>query len=419
MNKKITIIGAGVAGLSAAIYLHRKGYTVQILEASDRAGGRIKTDIVDGFRLDHGFQVLLTAYPEAKALLDYEALKLKRFLPGATVLYDGGQFDIADPFRRPSATFSTLFAPVGNLKDKINTLSLKIRLLKKSISEIFNQTQTTTRIHLSNYGFSNKMIDRFYGPFFSGIFLENNLETSNRMFDFVMKMFSEGDAAIPSLGMEEIPKQLIALLPANSIVYNTKVSKIEGNKVETEDGRMFMADKIVIATEASSGLAKQYLNVDQTQALTVTNIYFETPNAPSTKAIVILNASTNRKWVNNITVLTNLSKAYGPDDRSLISVSCNGLFELDDHTLAQNMKNELKPWFGDQVLSWKMIKSYRIKYGLPKLQDMNNETNSDRFKISDILYICGDHLLNGSINAAMGSGRMVADLIEKDFDGKM
>jgi phytoene dehydrogenase-like protein len=416
MNKNITIIGAGVAGLSAAIYLHRKGYNVQILEASDRAGGRIKTDIVDGFRLDHGFQVLLTAYPEAQALLDYEALQLKRFLPGATVLYDGGQFDIADPFRRPSATFSTLFAPVGSIGDKIKTLTLKIRLLKKSISDIFSQTSTTTKNHLIDYGFSNKMIDRFYGPFFSGIFLENNLETSNRMFDFVMKMFSEGDAAIPSLGMEEIPKQLVALLPANSIMYNTKVSKIIGNQIETEDRRIFSSDKIIIATEASSFLAKQYLNTDQTQAHSVTNIYFEAPKAPTSQAIVVLNASTNRKWVNNVTVLTNLSKAYGPDDRSLISVSCNGLLELDDNVLAQNMKNELKTWFGNQVATWKLIKSYRIKYALPKLADMQNETTPDRFKISDNLYICGDHLLNGSINAAMGSGRMVAELIEQDFN---
>jgi protoporphyrinogen oxidase len=415
MNKKITIIGAGVAGLSAAIYLHRKGYTVQILEASDRAGGRIKTDIVDGFRLDHGFQVLLTAYPEAQALLDYEALELKRFLPGATVLYDGGQFNIADPFRRPSATFSTLFAPVGSLSDKIKTLTLKIRLLKKSISDIFSQTSTTTKKYLIDYGFSNKMIDRFYGPFFSGIFLENNLETSNRMFDFVMKMFSEGDAAIPALGMEEIPKQLASLLPANTIIFNTKVSKIVGNQIEAEDGRIFTGDKIILATEATSILAKQYLKEDKILAHSVTNIYFEAPKAPTSQAIVILNASANRKWVNIITVLTNLSKDYGPKDKSLISVSCNGLIELEDYFLAENMKNELKPWFGDQVLSWKMLKSYRIKYALPKLADMKNETSQDQFKISDKLYICGDHLLNGSINAAMGSGRMVADLIEQDF----
>ena len=139
MKPKIIIIGAGIAGLSAAVYLHRKGFDIQILEASDSAGGRIKTDIVDGFRLDHGFQVLLTAYPEAVALLDYKALNLKAFLPGATVLHDGGIFEIADPFRRPSATFATVFAPVGSLKDKINTFVLKLKLLRKSIKTIFSQ----------------------------------------------------------------------------------------------------------------------------------------------------------------------------------------------------------------------------------------------------------------------------------------
>lgn len=124
MKPKITIIGAGISGLTAAVYLHKSGFEVSILEASDRAGGRIKTDVINGYRLDQGFQVLLTEYPECKAILNYEKLNLKRFLPGATVLYDGGQFEIADPFRRPSATFATLFAPVGSIKDKINTLFL-------------------------------------------------------------------------------------------------------------------------------------------------------------------------------------------------------------------------------------------------------------------------------------------------------
>jgi phytoene dehydrogenase-like protein len=179
MKPNVTIIGAGISGLTAAVYLHQKGYQVQILEASDRAGGRIKTDLVQGFRLDRGFQVLLTEYPETKALLDYNTLNLKRFLPGATVLYDGGQFEIADPFRRPSALFATLFAPVGSLKDKINTFFLKNKLVNLSIAEIFKQPEIETVAQLKKYGFSSKMIDRFFKPFFSGIFLENNLKTSN------------------------------------------------------------------------------------------------------------------------------------------------------------------------------------------------------------------------------------------------
>ena len=245
MKPTVTIIGAGIAGLTAAVYLHKSGFKVKIIEATDRAGGRIKTDKVDGFLLDHGFQVFLDSYPEAKVLLDYKTLNLKKFLPGATVLYDGGQFEIADPFRRPSALFATLFAPVGSIKDKINTLFLKYKLLKISVADLFVQKEQSTLKQLSDYGFSHKMIDRFYKPFFSGIFLENELTTSNRMFDFIMKMFSEGNATLPELGMEEIPKQLVALLPDNSIVYNTKVLAIDNNIITTENGLEFKSDKII------------------------------------------------------------------------------------------------------------------------------------------------------------------------------
>ena len=413
MNPKITIIGAGISGLSAAVYLHRKGFEIQILEASDRAGGRIKTDIVDGFRLDHGFQVLLTAYPEAKSLLDYKALNLKAFLPGATILHDGGIFEIADPFRRPSATFATIFAPVGSLKDKINTFVLKLKLLRKSIPEIFNQPEKTSLAQLQNYGFSEKMINLFYKPFFSGIFLENDLKTPNRMFDFVMKMFSEGDATIPELGMEEIPKQLVNMLPTNSILYNTKVSKIENNTIFCEDGNSFKADKIIIATEATS-FVKDYIPVLKTKSHGVTNIYFEASVPPTSKAVVILNASANKKYVNNITILTNVSKAYASKGKVLISVSVNGIPAENDLELANLMKTEIQPWFAE-AKNWIFIKAYRINYGLPNLDTLSDEIDSSQFKIKENIYVCGDFMLNGSLNAAMKSGRLVAELIASEL----
>ena len=413
MKPTITIIGAGISGLTAAVYLHQKGYKVQILEASERAGGRIKTDIIDGFRLDRGFQVLLTEYPETKALLDYNILNLKRFLPGATVLYDRGQFEIADPFRRPTALFATLFAPVGNLKDKINTLFLKNKLVKITISAIFKQPETDTISQLKNYGFSSKMINRFYKPFFSGIFLENDLKTSSNMFDFVMKMFSEGDAAIPELGMEEIPKQLVAMLPENSIQYNVKVSEIENNKIICENGTTLEADKIIIATEAI-GLAGNYISKTKQNFHQVTTMYFEASIAPTQKAVVVLNASKDKKWVNNLTVLSNISNEYAPKGKVLISISYKGIPAIDDATLSENMKAELKQWYGNQVNYWKLLKTYRINYALPNQEKVSNEVSNSEIKINDNLFICGDHLLNGSINAAMKSGRMVAELIARN-----
>ena len=411
MKQDVIIIGAGLAGLSAAVHLHRQGRKVLILESTDRAGGRIKTDSHNGFLLDRGFQVLLTAYPESKSLLNYAALNLKKMLPGATVLYDEGQFEIADPFRRPSAALATLIAPVGTLKDKLKTLWLKNRLQKLSIEEIFQQPEQTTRKQLAEYGFSPKMIERFYAPFLSGIFLENDLSTSRRMFDFVMKMFSDGDVAVPALGMEEIPKQLVSMLPEGSIRCNTPVTKIEEKRVITADGTIFEANQILLATNANS-LSQSFFPKQKMTSHQVTNVYFEADEAPTQKAVVILNASKNKKWVNNMTVMSNVSSAYAPKGKVLISVSYNGIPTLDDAALAENMKQELKKWYGEKVNNWKMLKAYRIEYALPTQESVRNEIPTTEIKISDTLFVCGDNLLNGSINAAMKTGRLAAEAMK-------
>jgi phytoene dehydrogenase-like protein len=417
MNPTITIIGAGISGLSVGLHLHRKGFDVKIIEASDRVGGRIKTDVLDGFRLDRGFQVLLTAYPEAKQLLDYDALQLKTFLPGATVLYDGGQFEIADPFRRPSALLATAFAPVGSLKDKFNTFILKNKLIAKSVEGIFAQPQKSSLEQLRDYGFSIKMINRFFKPFFSGIFLENNLTTPNRMFDFVMKMFSEGDAAVPALGMEEIPKQLASQLPSDCFTFNTKVVDIKENTIYTNSGAEIQSDIIIIATEATELISK-FKSTVETKHHSVTNVYFEATVAPTNKAVVILNASAKEKIVNNVTVMTNVSASYATADKVLISVSCNGILKLNDQELAQKIKTELQPWFGNQVANWSHLKTYKVNYALPNLAVLKDDLTATDMKISDTLYCCGDHLMNGSINAAMKSGRLLADLIVEEHNTK-
>ena len=411
MKHDVIIIGAGLSGLTAAVHLHRQGRKVLILEASDRAGGRIKTDSHEGFLLDRGFQVLLTAYPETQALLNYKDLQLKKMLPGATVLYDGGIFEIADPLRRPSAALATLFAPVGTLKDKMNTLWLKNKLQKLTIEAIFEQPEQTTQKQLAEYGFSPKMIQRFYAPFLSGIFLENDLQTSRRMFDFVMKMFSDGDVAVPALGMEEIPKQLVSMLPAGTIECNTKVTAVDGNKVTTADGTILEANQILLATSANK-LTQQFFPNQKMTSHQVTNLYFEAQEAPTKKAVVVLNASTQKKWVNNLTVLSNVSEAYAPKGKVLISVSYNGIPTIDDATLAESMKDELKQWYGHKVSSWKMLKGYRIEYALPTQESVRNDIAASEIKISNVLYICGDNLLNGSINAAMKTGRLAAEAMQ-------
>ena len=187
-DTKIYIIGGGVSGLIAAKVLEDSGFYPIIIEASERVGGRVKTDIIDGYQLDHGFQVLLTSYPAANKYLDFEMLDLQFLLPGATIFKNQQQKIIGDPLRQLSLLFSTLFSGIGNASDKLRVLRLNQKLKNRSLSEIFSDNEQTTLSYLKDFGFSARIIDDFFKPFFSGIFLESNLDTSSRMFEFVYKM---------------------------------------------------------------------------------------------------------------------------------------------------------------------------------------------------------------------------------------
>ena len=224
---KIHIIGAGVSGLIAAKVLENNGYSPTIIEASKTVGGRVKSDTVQGYQLDHGFQVLLTSYPAAKKYLDLKGLALQELLPGATIFKNEKSQTIGDPLRNLSLLLPTLLASIGNFADKLKILKLNRHLKKKSISAIFKTPETTTLTYLQKLGFSKAMLQDFFKPFFSGIFLEPNLDTSSRMFEFVYKMFGNGFAALPKAGMQAISNQLKDGLKKhnNSVEFSCKRSK--------------------------------------------------------------------------------------------------------------------------------------------------------------------------------------------------
>ncbi len=412
---QVIIIGGGIAGLSAAVYLHKQNISFKLIEANDRVGGRVKTDIINGYRLDHGFQVLLTAYPEAKELLDYSALQLKPLRPGSLILQANGKTaKIGDPARWLGSLFSTVFSGIGTWGDKFKILSLRKDLRAKSIQQIFEQAETTTLQALQNYGFSDSIINQFFKPFFSGIFLEKDLHTSSRMFDFVFKMFSEGEAAIPAKGMEAIPQQLAAQLPTDCILTNQEVIEIDDTAVFTDKGLHLEADKIIFATQASGIIDDFYPNIKEIHHST-TNLYFAADKAPFKDAIIALNAKPNA-LVNNLCVLSEVSSAYAPAGKALISASVVGLANEADENLVQRVKAELKTFFGTSVEQWQFLKSYRIEYALPCTKSVRNALPKDAICLDETLYVCGDHLLNGSLNAAMKSGRLVAELVAKDFE---
>ncbi|PWK79258.1 phytoene dehydrogenase-like protein [Mucilaginibacter oryzae] len=407
-NAEVIIVGAGLAGLTAAKVLKAAGKSVLVLEASDAVGGRVRTDEVDGFLLDRGFQVFLTAYPEAQKHLDYKALDLCKFDPGALILSRDGITELGDPIRRPGSLVSTLFSGAATFADKMRMLRLKLMLSGKRIDEIFSEQEISTTEYLKNKGFSATIMNNFFRPFMTGIFLENHLSTSSRMFEFVFKMFSEGDACIPAKGMGMIPKQLASCLEPHEILFHQNVSAIAGGTVSTTEGVNYEADVVLVATDPlSSPLGDKNSTISYHP---VSNMYFVAGQRPFKQPLIALN-TLPRKLVNNIAVMDRIAPGYAPDGKSLISLSLIGDHSgADKAELQANVISELKFWYPDAV-NWKHLKTYHIKYALPNDDHVVNQPDSKALQLNEQCFVCGDYLMNGSINAAMKSGRLAAEAI--------
>ena len=407
----VLIIGGGLAGLTCARLLHEQGVSFSILEASDWIGGRVRTDIVDGFRLDRGFQVLLTEYPEARALLDYRRLGLYVFEPGALVRCDNRFYEVSDPWRSSGRLLQTLGAPIGTLRDKwrIGRLRRELRLL--SVPQILARRESSTRKALEAYGFSSRMIDRFFRPFYGGIFLDSQLGVSSRMFEFTFKMFAEGDAAVPEKGMQAIPEQLAEGFPAGAVRLKTRVEGIDGTEVRLAGGEILKAGAVVVATDGPSayGLLPESVRLPGSRG--VTCLYFSSPEPPVSRPILIL-ASASRGPVNNLHVASAVVPSYAPPGVALVSVTALGTAIRNDAALETAVRDQLRRWYGSVVKRWRLLRIYRIQHALPFVSGLGAPQSA---RIRPGLYVCGDHRVAPSIQGAMESGRRAARALLKDF----
>ena len=407
MVKKAIVIGAGVAGLTAAYYLEKEGYSIDLIEKSDQIGGRIKTDVVEGFLLDHGFQVLLDAYPECKKILDYRTLALKRFASGAIILHENGsRSKVADPRRDFSSFLPTIMAKMGTVWDKIKLLRLATRLNYNSIENTFSQKEESTIKYLTQ-NFGNEIRQHFFYPFFRGIMLDKELNSSKRVFDFVFKMFGEGYATVPTKGMQAIPEMIAGHLNNTSIRFNTEVKTIVGKQVHTIDHQTLEADVIVIATEANGFVKSISPSINQ-KYVSNTTVYFSSEKDLGTDHFLVLNSKKNA-LVNHLVQMDKVANSYAPKGKHLIACSILGYH--DNSSLIDEIKTELSTWFESDISDWKHLKTYTIRYALPDQSNAINNLTPENAMLNEHTFVGGDHMLNGSINAAMKSGRQVAELI--------
>ncbi len=409
----VIVVGAGLAGLASALRLEEAGLRTLVLEASDGVGGRVRTDRIQGFQLDRGFQVLLTAYREASHVLDFAALNLRAFEPGALVRHGGRFHRVSDPRRRPTELVATLRAEVGSLSDKLRVNRLRSRVQKGSEEDLFARPERSTLEALRDEGFSPAMVERFMRPFLGGILLEPELETSSRMFEFVFRMFSAGDATLPAEGMGAIPGQLADRLPADRISLNVKVDHLTSGGVVLVDGERLEGRAVVVATDGLSA-ARLIPGMPAPRSCSVLCLYYAAESPPDCGRFLALDGEAEGP-VNNLCVPSEVAPSYAPPGNALVSATVLGMSKTSDAELDKAVKVQLERWFGNGVRDWQLLRIYHIYHALPA--QPVGWLRPRPARLAQGLYVCGDHRENASIEGALVSGRKAAEAVIEDLAG--
>jgi phytoene dehydrogenase-like protein len=424
---EVVVVGAGLAGLACARDLVEAGRDVRLLEASDGVGGRVRTDQVDGFLLDRGFQVLLEAYPEVRGRIDLDALELRRFYPGALVRAEGGFHRMADPGLEMGDALRSIGAPVGNLGDKLRVARMRQAMSGGNAERFLDEPAGSTEAFLRKEGFTDQMLDRFFRPFFGGVLLDPGLEVSARLFRYYFRIFSDGATALPARGMGALATELAAPLPAGTLRLNTRVTRVEPGAVETREGHRIEAEAVVVAVEGPEAARLLDGRVNDPGSRAVTCLYFSAPESPVDEGILVLNGEGPAGGpVNNLAVLSDVAPSYAPADRALISVTVvDGARDGDGSSgtaeragLESAVRRQLRGWYGPQVSGWEPVGYYRIPHAQPLQTPGRMDPPRRPVRLEEGLYVCGDHRENASLNGALASGGRAARAVERDLSGR-
>ena len=394
------IIGAGLSGLACASILekHKKEYL--IVEKTNRVGGRVGSIYENDYIFDVGFQVYNTAYKESSRFLDLKNIDLQLFKPGS-IIHDGTKFHmVSDPFRDPKNLFSSLFSSLSNFSDKLKVLLLIFELSNYRI-ENDTSLDVTTLDYLKQRKFSEKFIELFFYPFFSGIFLEKDLNTSSKFFKYVFSNFSKGMACIPKNGMQKIPDSISNNINEKNILFDHALIKVGDSKILSFSNNIdIKADNIVF-----TGGSEKFIKKEAAVYNSVCNLYFVTD-------IDIINGKYIHLFpkddlINNIAILNKVSPSYCASN-NLLSISILGDYSTLDIPV-NTIKKRLSNYFGGSESNYDLVKRFDIKRAtINQNKDFFKRRNSF---LDDGIIVSGQNTVNGSIEGAICSGLNASNYI--------
>ncbi len=401
MDADVIVIGAGAAGLVAALALRKKGLTPLVVDSAGHVGGRLATTHEDGFTFDHGFQVLQTAYPTVRRWLDLDSLEVEAFEPGAEVFLPKGRRSLlSDPLRRPRHLLSSLLSPVATLGDKLLTLKLVAYLRTHSSERIFALPEVSTYEFLRDYGYSQNYIDNFFRPFYGGIFLERNLESSSRLFLFTFKMFAEGQAVLPKGGIQAVGEQLADSLGRAHVSLDSEVVAIDQNAVTLAGGRRLLGRAVIDTRPSRRDLATGWKS-------TVV-VYLEAgihSLRPRTLGLVPGGCP-----VGIITDLSEVQASYAPSGKTLLSASLQAPLGRSFEFYVEEVRKSMAPWLREEMATWRPLRHVEVAMALPGGQHVRWEV-APAALIREGTVMAGDATLAPSLHHAMRSGELAAEAV--------
>jgi phytoene dehydrogenase-like protein len=402
----VVIVGGGLAGLAAARRLDRAGVEWLLVEASDRIGGRVSTDVVDGWHFDRGFQVLNTAYPRVPALVDVDALDMRYFTSGVLVRRGGELHRLENPLREPLSAAKTLNAHVGTLSDRLKFAALAARCATVPAARLLDARETTAQEMLRKAGLSHRMIEEVLRPFFSGVFADRSLETSSHVLAMVLRSFARGKIGVPAAGMQALPAAIAGPLPYPQLLIGARTLEVGPGMVVT-DGGQINCRAVIVATDPST--ASELLpQLPRTDMHGLTTFYFGADQAPIDEPTLLLDGD-RREIIANTVVISNAAPEYAPPGKSLIAASVVGV-SAPSSASETVIRVELSRLYGVPTDDWQMLEMISIPEALPAARVPQAQLRKP-VDLGDGLFVAGDHRDSPSIQGALAGGWRTAGAV--------